>query len=88
MSDPGDGFLMSWRELMEDAFLINDDSWDNLVQFNGDIDTKFDCGYGSEQGPSFTLWTTKYVYFPLEYDGSEWVGWAPRNPDDSQKKHQ
>ena len=28
----------------------------------------------------FTAWGKKWVYFPLYYDGIEWIGHAPRNP--------
>lgn len=80
--------LVSWRELIDDAFLRTGDTWDNVVRFNGDLNIKFDCGYGSNEGLPFTLWTKKYVYFPICYDGSEWVGSAPRNPCDEILKHQ
>jgi len=40
----------------------------------------FDNGFGRSRGLRFTAWSEKYVYFPVVYDGSEWVGRAPRNP--------
>ena len=40
---------------------------------------EFDDGYGGEEGEIFTAWGKKYVYFPVCYDGSESVGYAPRN---------
>lgn len=52
------------------------------------LDVTFDTGYGSAQGPSFTAWSANRVYFPLCYDGSEWVGSAPRNPCEQACVHQ
>jgi len=41
----------------------------------------FDAGFGGTCGEPFTLWTDCRVYFPVQYDGAEWVGSAPRNPN-------
>jgi len=41
---------------------------------------QYDSGYGSTNGPAFTAWREKRVYFPAQYDGSEWVDSVPRNP--------
>ena len=41
-----------------------------------------------QKGKSFTAWTKKYVYFPVCYEGVEWVGRAPRSPCDIATKHQ
>jgi hypothetical protein len=49
---------------------------------------EFDDGYGGVEGEPFTAWGEKYVYFPICYDGSEWVGCAPRNPCDEAMIHQ
>jgi hypothetical protein len=51
------------------------------------LDVDFDAGYGSPHGPRFTAWTTQRVYFPVVYDGAEWVGSAPRNPCDEATEH-
>jgi len=48
----------------------------------------FDSGYGGTQGKPFTAWTENRVYFPVMYDGSEWVGSAPRNPCEERTHHQ
>ena len=42
----------------------------------------FDSGYGGTEGEAFVAFTENFVLFPVQYDGSEWVGWAPRNPVD------
>lgn len=48
---------------------------------------EFDSGYGGTEGDAFTAWSEKYVYFPICYDGAEWVGKAPRNPCDEATGH-
>lgn len=44
------------------------------------LDMKFNPDFGCENGPMFRAWTANRVYFPVRYDGSEWVGSVPRNP--------
>lgn len=46
----------------------------------GDLDKPFNDGFGGSEGPDFVAWTEHLVLFPVVYDGSEWVGTAPRNP--------
>lgn len=41
---------------------------------------EFDAGYGGTEGLPFTAWSATRVFFPVQYDGSEWVGAVPRNP--------
>lgn len=50
-----------------------------------DFEAKFDDGFGSAKGVPFLLWTAKRVYFPVVYDGAEWVESVPRNPDFNEK---
>lgn len=52
------------------------------------MDIKFDDGFGNIEGRSFTAWTENYVLFPIVCDGSEWVGYAPRNICDIKMHHQ
>ncbi|MGH3098473.1 MAG: hypothetical protein ACRDMV_21010 [Streptosporangiales bacterium] len=35
---------------------------------------------GGSNGPDVLAWTKTRVYFPVVYDGAEWLGSAPRNP--------
>jgi len=53
-----------------------------------ELDREFDDGYGGTEGVPFTAWSENWVYFPIQYDGSEWVGRAPRNPCDISMVHQ
>lgn len=42
--------------------------------------TEFDNDFGLSEGPPVLVWTEDRVYFPVVYDGLEWLGSAPRNP--------
>lgn len=53
-----------------------------------ELHEKFDDGFGSASGCAFTAWGKNWVYFPIVYDGAEWVGSAPRNPCGTKLKHQ
>jgi len=53
-----------------------------------ELHEQFPAGFGGTYGRPFTAWGKKYVYFPVVYDGSEWVGYAPRNPCCEKTKHQ
>lgn len=44
------------------------------------FDIPFDSGYGDSEGPDVLAWTETRVYFPVVYDGAEWIESAPRNP--------
>lgn len=44
------------------------------------FDEEFYPGYGAANGPGVLAWTEGWVYFPVEYDGAEWMDSAPRNP--------
>jgi hypothetical protein len=58
------------------------------ITLNADeLEEEFNCGYGSEEGRPFTAWTRNYVYFPVCYDGAEWVGSVPRNPNGEPTTH-
>ena len=51
------------------------------------LDLVFDAGYGATEGYVFTGWTENRVYFPGQYDGSEWCASVPRNPCDVATEH-
>lgn len=82
--------MATWRELIKDELKTSCDSWDNIVSMTlteDDLDKKFDSGFGSINGISFTVWTKNRVYFPVVYDGAEWVGSVSRNPDGLPTEH-
>ena len=51
------------------------------------FDVEFDGGYGLATGPHVLAWTDARVYFPVVYDGAEWMGSAPRNPQAEGQGH-
>lgn len=51
------------------------------------FDVVFDDNYGLPDGPSVLAWTEAYVYFPVEYDGAEWMGSVPRHPTSHGQAH-
>lgn len=81
---------MAWRELITVALDSACESWDDVVECSlseDELDTEFDEDFGLVEGKPFTLWTKNRVYFPVAYDGSEWVGSASRNPDKKHTEH-
>ena len=53
-----------------------------------DLHEEFNDGFGGTEGKPFTAWSENWVYFPICYDGAEWVGCAPRNPCSEAMDHQ
>jgi len=51
------------------------------------FEVEFDAGYGSSEGPDVLAWTETRVYFPVVYDGAEWMESAPRNPQVEGQPH-
>jgi hypothetical protein len=81
----------TWRKLIDKAFEDHQDNWENVegcTLTEQELDKRFDDGFGGIDGEPFTLWTKDFVYFPVVYDGSEWVGYAPRNPNKMKTPHQ
>lgn len=79
--------MATWRKLITKEMDRHGDTWGSIVDLvieGGSVecfDDKFDDGLGLEEGKPFTVWTTDRVYFPVWYDGSEWVWSASREPD-------
>lgn len=83
--------MTNWKTLLEEALHLMGESWSDVVSntmTEEQMMKKFDDGYGGTEGIPFTVWTTNTVYFPVCYDGSEWVGCASRNPDGKPTAHQ
>ena len=78
--------MVTWREL------INEELEGDVLIANTlteeEMDAEFYNGYGGAQGKAFTAWSKTRVYFPIVYDGAEWVGSAPRNPCNEACEHQ
>lgn len=50
-------------------------------------ETQFDPGYGGSRGAPVLAWSETRVYFPVVYDGAEWLDSAPRNPQAEGQGH-
>lgn len=80
----------TWRKLISIEMEENKDSWEKLVCVspeNLDFDKIFNESWGTINGDPFTMWTEHYVYFPVSYDGAEWVSSVPRNPNGKITEH-
>lgn len=82
----------SWRDKLVYLFTKNGETVADVLECVPPIDspemaTPFDAGYGGTEGCPFTCWTHKNVYFPVQYDGAEWVACVSRNPDGKPTGH-
>ena len=77
--------MSNWKELIESE--AGEDKIISCTLTDDELIVEFYDGYGGSEGKSFTAWSEKYVYFPVVYDGAEWVGKAPRNPCDEATDH-
>lgn len=80
---------MSWREALRVA---REEAGDTspIVAIAPDesvLDIDFDDDYGAAEGPAVLVWSETRVYFPVVYDGAEWLGSAPRKPTDEPQGH-
>jgi len=72
----------NWRkENLQSKLFASVEEAKHLLVYN------FDRGYGGSEGPHFTAWSEKRVYFPGVYDGAEWIDSVPRHPCDEATKH-
>ena len=80
---------MNWYDGLKDAFERTGDDFKKMVTTlsEDELHREFDGGFGLAEGDAFTAWGEKYVYFPVVYDGAEWVGFAPRNPCEIKMPH-
>ncbi len=80
-----------WAELMAGAMKDRGETLADIVSTTlseFEMNDRFDSGYGGHNGVPFTAWTANTVYFPVVYDGAEWVGSVARNPDGKPTDHQ
>ena len=80
----------NWESIVKVCLADKVYPWDDVdfKKKHGDTPwyaVEFDSGYGGVEGIAFMLWTGSYVYFPIMYDGAEWVESVPRNPTDDVK---
>jgi hypothetical protein len=70
--------IITWRESLREEMLSQGDPGPvvDYAPSEAEFDVKFDAGYGGSQGPAVLAWTETRVYFPVVYDGTEWLGSA------------
>lgn len=78
--------ITTWNALLEEA-AIGDPIIAIAPNDQAVWNAPFDSGYGLEEGAAILAWSETRVYFPVCYDGSEWIGSAPRNPQPSGQRH-
>lgn len=74
--------MTTWLEELAVAMYSAEDAGPvvALAPDEATFDVEFDPNYGGTEGRSVLAWTATRVYFPVCYDGAEWLGSAPRNP--------
>ena len=80
----------TWRNLITKVMQQYSESWDDVVgcTLSGKaLDEKFAATSYGIDGQPFTLWTKYRVYFPVTYDGTEWVDSVARHPCIESKYH-
>ena len=80
----------TWRKEIDIALKERNESFDSVVcctLSEEELDYQFNDGFGWPNGLPFTLWTREFVYFPVCYDGAEWVGSVSRHPDNKATEH-
>jgi hypothetical protein len=82
--------ITTWRKKITRRMEEIGETWEDVeycTLSDKELDEPFDAGYGCEEGKPFTLWTSRHVYFPVQYDGAEWAGVVPRHPCDEAIEH-
>lgn len=83
--------MSTWKKMLEYAMKKRGETLAELeatTLTEADMVKEFDSSYGEVKGVPFTAWSAKTVYFPVCYDGAEWVGSVSRHPDGKPTKHQ
>lgn len=84
-----DEWMTTWQEELEAAMEKVADPGPVLAYAPNEaaFAVQFDAGYGGAEGPPVLAWTERRAYFPVTYDGAEWVGSAPRSPVPDGQEH-
>lgn len=79
----------TWRELfnVERRCQEDDSAVVAIAPDEGTLAVEFYAGYGGTDGLPVLIWSETRVYFPVCYDGAEWMGSAPRNPTKDGQSH-
>ena len=83
--------MATWKEMLKETLADNGETFDDIeanTMSEEEMNIRFSVGYGDTEGIPFTVWTKNTVYFPICYDGSEWVGCVSRHPNGKPTSHQ
>ena len=76
----------SWQQMINEILEVGEEII-ACTQSEQEMNRQFDCSYGLEKGKPFTAWSETNVFFPVCYDGSEWVAKVPRHPNGEHTNH-
>lgn len=82
--------MTTWKEQILKGMNVVGETFQDVVSCtltDEELLKKFDDDYGPKEGLAFTLWTSNRVYFPVVYDGAEWVESVSRDPDGKPTDH-
>ena len=81
--------MANWKQMLIKVFKETGDDFEKMetTLTDEELIKEFDNGFGLSEGTHFTSWGENYVYFPVVYDGAEWVGSVSRNPDGKPTYH-
>jgi hypothetical protein len=82
--------MTNWKKLIQEEMQEHEEGFGDVVECtltDEELLVEFNDGFGCSNGAPFTLWTTNRVYFPVTYDGAEWVKSVSRNPDGKPTYH-
>ena len=77
--------MTTWLAEISREMELNGESWSDVESCTlsqEDLDLVFNAGYGTSNGKAFGVWTTRRVYFPAVYDGSEWCASVAHHPSE------
>ena len=83
--------MSNWKKHLLFAMLSRGETLEDIeanTMTEEEMTKEFDHRSAGIEGTPFTVWTAKTVYFPVCYDGEEWVGSVSRNPDGKPTDHQ
>ena len=81
---------ITWRKKLTELLARDGKTWSDLIGCtltDEQADAELIPYYDRVQGASFTAWTENRVYFPVCYDGAEWIGSVPRHPCNEKTEH-
>ncbi len=84
--------VTTWNKVLADFLKEQDDEATDVIVAKAPADEKvwdeeFSAGYGGPEGAHILAWSAQWVYFPVCYDGAEWMGRAPRHPRAKGQEH-